>query len=141
MSYMNLEKQDIAVIGLGIVISVVSGLLSTGKSLQFISQVEIYTTFLNAPFFLVAAYSIYKFRSVWGGEIARYLMVAATGLAIQMLIWIPHILWHISGLPKKFAPSAIGFSGSFWLMLFHLAGPVSLVLTAYGFYNLYQAAE
>lgn len=137
----NLETRDLAVIVVGLLASIAAGVLSIGQTQGFVLQVEVWTALANAPIFLAAAYFIWRFKDVWGGEIARYLTIASVGLVIQMLTWIPHILWHIEGLPSQFAPGAYGFSGSFWLTFFHLSGPIALGITAYGFYMLSQVAE
>lgn len=139
--FSNFETRDLAFIGVGLALSFLAGVFAIGKSPGFVLKAELWTALANAPIFLAASYFIWRFKDVWGGEIARYLTIASIGLVIQMLTWIPHILWHIEGLPSQFAPSALGFSGGFWLMFFHLAGPVSLGITTYGFYMLSQVNE
>lgn len=141
--YFKMKTRDIALIAVAILTSVAAPLM-INAGMRTLVKVEMWTAYLNIPVFLVAAYSIYQFKDVWGGEVARGLTLASSGLAIQMLVWLPHIKWHMIGLTQKTptpAPSILSLSGSSWLVFFHLTGPLSMVLTAYGFYQLYQVYQ
>ncbi|MDY6777032.1 MAG: hypothetical protein SVU32_00065, partial [Candidatus Nanohaloarchaea archaeon] len=93
---------------------------------------------VNVPVFLAALYFITSFSDEWEGEIARGLQLAGLGLILQILLWIPHILWHTVAMPQNFAPSMLGITASWWLAFFHFSTVASMVLVVHGFRILHS---
>lgn len=85
---------------------------TAGQVTGFTEILAAATTYIQVPFILAGLYYVYELRT-WGGDIGRNLQLIGAGLVLILLNWIPHIPWHMSGMP------ALGISQGFWLGLFH----------------------
>lgn len=134
-----LERRDLQVIGLGIVLSAITAVLAQYGIYTF--EHEIMLDYLEAVPLLLGVVFIYRARHLWGGEIARCMELVGIGLAIHMLIWIPHLRWHLIGLEQQQLPAWIGLDPSFWYVFFHTVSLFGFVLVAYGFYLFWHAGQ
>lgn len=85
---------------------------SVGQFTGFTEMLAAATTYIQLPFIIAGLYYIYRLRD-WGGEVGRSLQLVGVGLMMIMVNWVPHIPWHINGMPS------MGVSPGFWLGLFH----------------------
>jgi hypothetical protein len=134
-----LEKQDWYLVGIAALITVAMAVFGATRyyTLQIGSLVEFSSVI---PVFAGLVF-IYLSRSIWGGKIARYLEIIGAGLAVHMLLFIPHIQWHITGQTEGGMPPLIGQPPGFWYMFFHGMSLVAFLFIGYGFYLFYQEAQ
>lgn len=130
----NLEKRDWYLIGAGTVLAIISGIIGQYYTVSmatgvFIDQVSVVPILIGLVF-------IYLARSEWSGDIARTLELIGIGLAIHMIVFIPHLNWHISGATLTDLPPLMGVPASFWYVFFHGLTLTGFALIGYGFYLL-----
>lgn len=122
---------DYTVIAAGILLGIFGGIM--GQIYQIGPEAELYTRYVVALSVFAALYCIYQARSSWGGDLARYLEIIGVGFILFMLLWVPHIEWHIKQMPTIF-----GLSRSFILGFFHTMTASTFLIAAYGFYRFWQ---
>lgn len=105
--------------------------LQIGSLVEFSSVIPVF----------VGIVFIYLSRSIWGGKIARYLEIIGAGLAVHMLLFIPHIQWHITGQTQGGMPPLMGQPPGFWYVFFHGMSLVAFLFIGYGFYLFYQEVQ
>lgn len=131
---LRLKRKDYAIIGTGFL-----GVLGFASAMSYFFTdpmgVEMYTRFVMSAVILASVFFIYQAITSWAGDLARYLELIGLGLAIEMIIWMPHIGWHVSGMGPVF-----GLSPTFILSFFHAIGVLGFLITAYGFYLFWKQA-
>lgn len=136
----DLERQDIGLIIIGFLASLVMGWWGTTIAPPTAFQYEWYTAIPLVPFSLITAYFLWRFQEVWGGEMGRYLSIIGIGTIISMLFIVAHVRWHVVG--KGFAElPAWGVSVDFWLIFFHFGAATLFLLVAYGAHLLHESQE
>ncbi|MFB6182849.1 MAG: hypothetical protein ABEI78_02165, partial [Candidatus Nanohaloarchaea archaeon] len=134
MADLDLKQIDFLFLGgsLGALL-IISYLLRTlGKNIMVI---EAYTRFIVTAIALAAIFFMYKAIKEWAGDLARYLQTIAIGIAILMISWIPHIGWHVKGMPP-----VMGMPPAFWLTFFHGLAIIGFGFQAYGYYLFWKKA-
>lgn len=130
----NLEKKDWYLFGFAAALSIIGGIM--GQYYNFSQPTGILIDQLSLVPIFIGLVFIYLARSEWSGDIARTLELIGIGLAIHMLIFVPHINWHISGSTLTELPALLGIAPSFWYVLFHGLSLTAFGLIGYGFYLL-----
>jgi len=129
-----LEKKDYGFIVAGGVLTLLAALVAP-RVFSDPMQIETYSRLIVAAFILYGLFSIHKAIQSWAGELARYLQLIGTGLAILMIAWIPHIGWHVRGNPEWFGMSPIS-----WITVFHGLTVLAFAVSAYGFHLFWKKA-
>ncbi|MFB6115193.1 MAG: hypothetical protein ABEK04_02790, partial [Candidatus Nanohalobium sp.] len=79
-------------------------------------------------------------RSLWGGDIARYLDFIGIGLVVNLILFPIHMKWHFSVMVQGLDHlPAWGLSPNFWYLFFHGLTGYSFAMLAYGFYLFYES--
>ena len=132
-----LEKKDMYLMGTGVVLGLIAAILG---QLGFIGLFEeqILTYLMVVPI-LPGIYFLYKARSLWGGDIARYLDFIGIGLIINLVLFPLHMSWHFAAMGGGDQFLAWGISPNFWYMFFHGLTGYSFAMLAYGFYLFYES--
>lgn len=128
---LHLKRPDYMVIGGGVLGAVLAGVL--GHLLAAPPSIEVYTRFMTAFAILVSVYFIYRARQVWEGNLARYLEIIGLGLTALMVSWVPHIGWHLKGMPPW-----LGIAPGGWIAFYHILTAVTFFIVGYGFYLFWQ---
>jgi hypothetical protein len=134
-----LEKQDWYVLGIAGVITLLMG--AVGSTSFYTDQTGALVEFASVLPVLAGIVFIYLSRSLWGGSVARYLEVMGAGLAIHMILFIPHIQWHIVGQIEGELAPLLGQPPEFWYIFFHGMSLVAFLFVGYGFYLFYQESQ
>lgn len=124
---LHLDWKDYRFLVLAALVVVVGGVV--GQITGFTEVLAATTTYIQIPFILAGLYYVYELRT-WGGDIGRNLQLIGAGLVLILLNWLPHIPWHIAGMP------ALGISTGFWLGLFHAWVIAGFLVISYGFHEL-----
>jgi hypothetical protein len=124
---LHLKKRDYAFLGFSFSIALITGII--GQVVGFNDVFAATSTYIQLPFILAGLYYIYRLRD-WGGKVGRNLQLIGLGLMMTMVNWIPHIPWHINGMP------AMGVSQGFWLGLFHSWVIAGFLMISYAFNEL-----
>lgn len=133
----NLTQKDWYLVGTGVVLGVITAVLTQlgaiGKSGELI------LTFLMVLPIIPGLYFLYRSRSLWGGDIARYLDFIGVGLLINLLLFPVHMGWHFGFLAGSPGAAMLGLSSNFWYIFFHGLTGYSFAMLAYGFYLFYES--
>lgn len=136
-----LEPVDKKLILGGVVVSVLAGVLG---QLGLVSvQAETMIGYATAIVIVPGIYFIYRARNLWGGHVARYLELIGLGMAVHMLLWIPHIWWHLQGMATAdgLPPAMLGLDPAFWYIFFHGFSLAAFGFMTYGFYLFWTEGE
>jgi len=133
----NLEKKDKYLIGTGVALGLIAAVIGQLGILGM--KAEMMLTYLMVAPILPGIYFLYKARSLWGGDIARYLDFIGAGLIINLVLFPVHMNWHFAAQSAEAAFLSWGISPSFWYMFFHGLAGYSFAMLAYGFYLFYQS--
>lgn len=135
---MQLKTRDKQFIGLGVLLAAISGGLAYAGIIGLKAEMLLgYLPGLAAP---AAAVFAWKARSLWGGDVARYLEIIIAGLLIQFVVYDIHLYWHFQEILSGALP-VWGMSAVFWRAIFHGLSALSFILIAYGFYLFYTEGE
>ncbi len=137
---MNLTNRDWLLIVSGGIISLAMGWWGTTIALPQLLAFEWYSALPLIPVTVIVAYFVYRFQSVWGGEMVRDLTLLGISVVVGTTLNVVHIRWHIVGTGFQNLP-AWGISTDFWLVFFHIGTAAVYLLTAYSAYQLYQSQE
>lgn len=137
--FKHLEKQDWYVIGIATIITLIMG--GVGATDLYNLQVGSIIEFSSVLPVFVGLVFIYLSRRLWGGSVARYLEVMGIGLGIHMLLFIPHIQWHIIGEVEGGLTPLVGQPPEFWYIFFHGMSLAAFLFVGYGFYLFYQESQ
>jgi hypothetical protein len=129
---MNLEKTDIAVIGLAYGLSLLAGALHQIGIKIPVGPVSL----LMLPAGIISLVFVYLAAQEYGGMIARYLYFIGTGIGLFLIMTFPHVFWHQSGMT-----ALLGVSDSFWYIFYHGGILVSYFFIGYGFYLFYKSGQ
>lgn len=135
----HLERNDWYLVGIATVITLVMG--AVGATDLYTLQVGSIVEFSSVLPVFAGLVFIYLSRSLWGGSVARYLEVIGAGLAVHMILFIPHIQWHILGEVEGGLPPLAGQPPSFWYVFFHGMSLAAFLFIGYGFYLFQQETE
>lgn len=124
---LHLRKKDYSFLILSALVVVLGA--AVGQITGFTGMLAVSTTYIQVPFILAGLYYIYELRT-WGGDIGRNLQLIGAGLVLILLNWIPHIPWHMSGMP------AMGISQGFWLGFFHSWMIAGFLVISYALHKL-----
>ncbi|AOV94311.1 hypothetical protein AQV86_00085 [Nanohaloarchaea archaeon SG9] len=124
---MHLKEKDYRFLLMAALVVVIGG--ATGQVTGFTEVLTLSTTYIQIPFILAGLYYVYELRT-WGGEIGRNLQLIGVGLVLILLNWLPHIPWHIAGMP------GIGISQGFWLGFFHSWVIAGFLVISYALHEL-----
>lgn len=130
-----LERRDYAVAAVGIVLSVAAGFAVTTVP-DKAAVIDLTTNLIPAMIMLVGIVFIYLGRRHYGGQIAAALSVVGIATALLMVSWIPHFVWHYTGMV-----SMLSVGPGFWLGFFHVLTAGAFVVYFYGFYLFYRAGK
>lgn len=141
---LNLESKDYGLIGGLLAVSAAIGYLgTTGFWAGFVGGdvppgmvLEMWLDRLTVVIIFAGLLAIYKARGLWGGEVARNLELIGAGLAGYMLVYLPHIHWHIAE-----SPAWLGMDPNFWFGFFHMIQAAAFFLASYGFYEFWQTGK
>lgn len=133
----NLEKGDKYLIGTGLLLGLIAAVLGQFGLIGL--PVEMILTYLMVVPILPGIYFLYKARSLWGGDIARYLDFIGIGLIINLILFPIHMNWHFGSMAAEAEFLAWGISPNFWYMFFHGLTGYSFAMLAYGFYLFYES--
>jgi hypothetical protein len=92
---------------------------------------------------LVSAVLMYKYVSLYGGEIGRAFTIMMIGFIISS-VRAPYIVWHFAGITKEpfiLGPSWLGVHQGFWAGFLHMLMLHGVVLILYGFYLLMKVFQ
>lgn len=129
---MNLEKEDLAVIGTALGISLIAGILQEiGYSVP-VGPVSM----LMIPAGILGIVFIYLSAQEYGGEIARYLYFIGLGISWFLIMTFPHVFWHQAQMPVQ-----LGLGEGFWYVFFHGGLLTSFFFIGYGFYLFYKSGQ
>lgn len=140
---MNFETRDIAVIGGGILVSILAAVAAqTGVLTEsMVSAISGLLPKLTLLVILAGVSFVYLSRDLLGGEIVRRLEVIAAGFLLYAIVWWPHkIWWHGSGFGGEM-PGWLGIAPGAWQTFFHLITASAIAITGYGFYLFWQMAQ
>ena len=129
-----LERKDYGFIAGGAILTLLAALIAP-RFFQDPMQIETYSRMIVAVVILYGVFSIHKAIQSWAGELARYLQLIGTGLAILMLAWVPHIGWHVRSNPEWF-----GMPEAFWITIFHGLTILAFAVSTYGFHLFWKKA-
>jgi hypothetical protein len=138
----HLQKQDYGVIILTLLIPLVAGwyfrTVGQGQLLNLITYIS-YIAVIGVGIGLLA---VYKGRSEYGGKMGRALETTAIGLALFMVAHVPHVEWHIAGLPDSpLGPGWLQFTTEWWTGFFHIGAIMFFLLASYGFYLFWDISR
>lgn len=133
-----LQQRDWQIIGAGLLLSLVGGVVG---HLGLVSvQQEIMVGYAAVIPIIPGLAFIWLARDQWGGQVARYLELIGAGFAVHLVVWVPHIRWHVlaEADPNHVPPAWLGFDPSFWYVFFHGISLFAFALITYGFYLFWQ---
>lgn len=130
----HLEQKDYMIMGVLAVLSALAGYASLMASDPLI--VEQWLDRVTVLVVLSSVIVLFKAKSEFDDEMARNLELIAIGLTIYMIIYLPHIIWHVTG-QNPVPLGSITIPRGFLFGFFHMLSISSFVLVGYGFYNLW----
>lgn len=131
-----LDRRDLYLLGGLLVFALFIGLLG---QVGIITQAqEIWLGYAAIVPIIPALYYVYRARERWGGQIARNLELIGVGLAIHLVLWAPHIRWHILTEQAGSAPRWFGMLPSFWYVAWHGLSLFGFAIVTYGFYRFWR---
>lgn len=131
-----LQRNDWYLIGVGLVLSVIVAAL--GQFGIATLQHELIINDLTAIPIVLGVVFIWLARDQWGGNVARYLELIGTGLVLHLILWIPHVRWHLMSEESTAAAMWLGLDLSFWYVFFHALSLLAFTLITYGFYLFWR---
>lgn len=123
---MPLERFDYILMAVGLAIALLVAIL--GIFLQWSLLIDIYLIWLMIIPALVGLTYVYRTVQLSGGVIGRGLSVIGLGLAIQILLFVPLVQWHLEGMPPW-----LGLETGAVFVLLHGMALVGFATTTYGF--------
>lgn len=129
----HLERQDVFIIGLLLIVSVLSGFWLETLQQQQVLTVHDVTFYLPGIALILGAPFIYLARKGLGGDVARDLEVTGAGLLLLGVFWVIFAQYFTAG-----NPAWLGLSPSFWTVFIMGAVASSFFLIAYGFYLFWK---
>lgn len=133
----NLTQKDWYLVGAGAALGLLAAILTQvgviGRS------AELVLTFVMVIPIIPGLYFLYKSRSLWGGDIARYLDFIGLGLLINLVLFPIHMGWHFGFVAAQPGAAMLGLSSNFWYIIFHGLTGYSFAMLAYGFYLFYES--
>lgn len=111
------------------------GLLSPGILAPFTLHFGT-AIYLAVPVILAAVTVLYFANRVWEGEVGRALLVTSIGLAVSVIMWLPHAVWHTTAQPPW-----LGVTAVVWNTWFHTLWVITTLFVAYGFYLFWKAGH
>jgi hypothetical protein len=132
-----LEKKDWYLLTPGIVLGFIAAVLGQLGIIGL--SVEQILTYLMVVPIIPGIYFLYKARSLWGGDIARYLDFIGVGLLVNLVLFPIHMNWHFASQEATAQFLAWGISPNFWYVFFHGLTGYSFAMLAYGFYLFYES--
>lgn len=138
---MNMERNDLYVFAGAILLSLLAGLVAKGvQSVMMLAQITIWLTVAAGLTVVLALIAIYYGRKPYGGEVARNLEVIGFGLALFIVTYIPHVIWHVMGLAQNnpLGPGWAGFSTAWWAGFFHVGAIMFFLISSYGYYLFWR---
>ncbi|MDY6778126.1 MAG: hypothetical protein SVU32_05645 [Candidatus Nanohaloarchaea archaeon] len=136
-----MERKDYLVIGGALLVSALVGFAARGiQSVQTIAMVTLGLTVAAFITTLIALVAIYKARKPYGGKVARNLEVIGFGLALFIVTYLPHVVWHIFGLQNNnpLGPAWLGLSKAWWAGFYHIGAFMFFLIASYGFYLFWK---
>lgn len=133
-----LHKNDKYLIGVGLLLSIIGGVMGQLDMVSIEQELMLsYVAFLPI---IPALIFIWLARDLWGGHVARYLELIGIGLGIHLVLWVPHIRWHILAehSPDLTPPAWLGFDAPFWYVFYHGFSLLAFALMTYGFYLFWK---
>ncbi|MCJ7429023.1 MAG: hypothetical protein MUP66_01395 [Candidatus Nanohaloarchaeota archaeon QJJ-5] len=130
----HLKQNDYLVMGVLAVLAGIAGYSSLMAENPLL--VEQWLDRVTVLVVLSAVVIIYKAKQQFDDEIARELELIGVGLTVYMLVYLPHIIWHISDQPSV-PIASFTVPGGFLYGFFHMLSISAFILVAYGFYNLW----
>lgn len=130
----HLKQNDYLVMGLLAALSGIAGYTSL-----MATEPVLVEKWLDRGTILVVLFSIliiYKAKQEVEGDLVRDLELIGIGLAIYMFIYLPHIIWHITG-QNPVEIGSVMIPANFLFGFFHALTISSFILIGYGFYNLW----
>ncbi|MFB6115826.1 MAG: hypothetical protein ABEK04_06100 [Candidatus Nanohalobium sp.] len=125
------EREDWIILGTGVLLGLIAAVLGFTGTLGLKAEKMMgYLPAIPIPF---AVTFLYLTRKHYGGKISRYVEIISIGLAINSLLYIPHLFWHFSRHKIGHLPSW-GLNPSFWYVFYHGLSAVGFIYIAYGFY-------
>lgn len=135
MSLGLLEKRDYYIAVGSVLISVTAGFV-VSLIPEKAPIIDLATNFVPSLVMLVGLAFLFLGRRHYGGQIARSLGIVGIATAILMISWVPHFVWHVTGMAPLFS-----ISPSFWLAFFHVLTAGVFFIYTYGFYLFYKAGH
>lgn len=137
---MNMERRDLLAAGASILIPLLAGIAAAGiQSQRMVVQIVVWGTYATSAAIVISVAAIYKAREMYGGEVARNLELIAMGYILFIVSFLPHTLWHVSGLPDALGPGWAIFSQAWWTGFFHIGAIMFFMISVYGFYKFWEA--
>ncbi|MFB6158945.1 MAG: hypothetical protein ABEJ95_04800 [Candidatus Nanohalobium sp.] len=134
---LNMKRNDYIAIAATLLVPLVAAIGLMGMSgNQALVMLTMGTTILAGIGVIAALVAIYKGREGYGGLVARNLEIIGIGLALFIVTYIPHVLWHIFGLMNRnpLGPGWIGLTKAWWAGFFHIGAIAFFLISSYGFY-------
>lgn len=133
----NLTQKDWYLAGAGVVLSIIATVLTQIGVIG--PAFEMVLTFVMVIPIIPGLYFLYKSRSLWGGDMARYLDFIGVGLVINLVLFPVHMGWHFGLVASEAGAAMLGLSPNFWYIFFHGLTGYSFAMLAYGFYLFYKS--
>jgi hypothetical protein len=133
-----LERRDWQIMGVGVILSIIGAVV--GQIGLVTMRHDIILAYSAVLPILLAVVFVLLARRSWGGQVSRYLELIGTGFMIHVLIWIPHIRWHLlaEAHPEHVPPAWAGMDPAFWYVFFHASSLLAFGLITYGFYLFWK---
>lgn len=139
---LHMEKQDYGVIGLALLIPLAAGWYFRTAGQGELINLILYTAYAAGIGLVVGLLAVYKGRSRYGGKIGQALEVVSIGLTLFMVSYIPHVKWHIAGLPDSpIGPGWYQFTAEWWTGFFHFGAIMFFFIASYGFYIFWDISR
>lgn len=138
---LNMERNDYIAILATLLVPLVAAFALRGLSgNEALVLLTMGTTVLAGLGVVGALIAIYKGREGYGGQVARNLEIIGMGLALFILTYIPHVVWHIFGLMNQnpLGPGWIGLTEAWWAGFFHIGAIAFFLISSYGFYLFWE---
>lgn len=146
-----LRTRDYLLLTAGVLASILSGLVldvlfGPSPTINDVIAIELWASAATVAIIGGGFLALVKTSQEWGGAMGRGIQIVGAGTLIEMIIFIPHVHWHLISEKLAMEGGAVVadwfmLSGLWWTGFFHILTAVGFMIIGYGFYLMYVSVK